>query len=61
MLKLGDSSQYTFKLSKNGEIIDADRGFVEKMGYDLDSILSATIYDLTEDSGIKERLESGVR
>ncbi|AAB90824.1 PAS domain S-box protein [Archaeoglobus fulgidus] len=59
MLKLGDSSQYTFKLSKNGEIIDADRGFVEKMGYDLDSILSATIYDLTEDSGIKERLESG--
>uniref|UniRef100_A0A7C3MEP2 histidine kinase n=1 Tax=Archaeoglobus fulgidus TaxID=2234 RepID=A0A7C3MEP2_ARCFL len=51
--------KYTLKLSRSGKILDADREFVEKIGYDLDSILSATIFDLVERSDVIEKLEEG--
>ena len=61
MPEIGGSSthRYTFKLSKTGKILDADKEFVEKIGYDFNSILSATIFDLIENSDAAEKLEKG--
>lgn len=53
------SKHYAFKLSKNGKILDASEEFVEKIGYDPNSILAATIFDLVETPDIDGKLERG--